>query len=72
MPKSVEKVKTTAEAAKALGVVASTVVEWVHKGFFGTVQKTPGGHIRIPEKAVEEMKDRMEYSGDDGNGGGGG
>jgi molybdopterin-binding protein len=42
------------EAAAALGVSYATVKQWILAGTLKTV-KTPGGHHRVPESALQPM-----------------
>src|ERR1700679_1162208 len=42
------------EAAAALGVSYATLKQWILAGTLKTI-KTPGGHHRIPQKALEPM-----------------
>jgi excisionase family DNA binding protein len=45
---------TTSQAAKLLSVSADTVLKWVKAGKIPSY-RTPGGHYRIPAKAVETL-----------------
>ncbi len=45
---------TTHQAARLLGVSLPTVVKWIKQGRL-EAYKTPGGHRRIPEAALEEF-----------------
>ncbi len=50
---------STREAAARLGVALSTVQSWVETGTL-PAWKTAGGHRRIPEDAVDAVRDRQQ------------
>jgi excisionase family DNA binding protein len=45
---------STGEAASRLGVDRRTVTNWCESGKL-TAQRTPGGHWRIPESALDKL-----------------
>lgn len=49
-----KKYLTTTQAAKLLSVSADTVLKWVRAGKISSY-RTPGGHCRIPQEAIEGM-----------------
>ncbi len=50
---------STREAAARLGVALSTVQAWVETGIL-PAWKTAGGHRRIPEEAVDAVRERQQ------------
>lgn len=54
MTKQAEQLLTPREAATAVGVSYATVKKWILAGKIETVQ-TPGGHHRIPERALASL-----------------
>ena len=47
------------QVQKQLGVVASTLWNYVHQGLLTPVQRTPGGHARYRESEVAALKAQL-------------
>ncbi|MEO1483980.1 MAG: helix-turn-helix domain-containing protein [Myxococcota bacterium] len=54
-----DKLMTTQEAAKLLGVGPSSVKRWADDGRLPTI-KTPGGHRRFRARDVESLRDDLD------------
>ena len=49
-----DKLYTTGEAAKLLGVHKSAVLKWCNRGMITAHRTSPKGHWRISKSSVEE------------------
>jgi excisionase family DNA binding protein len=49
-----ENVLTTREVARRLGASPRSVITWVQQGVLPSI-RTPGGHHRIPESALDGL-----------------
>ena len=51
---------TTGRAARLLGVTTVTVRRWIEMGRLPGSYRTPGGHWRVPRRAVERSRTRQD------------
>ncbi len=59
-PEDPDRILTTTEAARLLGVATSTVQLWMESGAIAS-WKTPGGHRRTHYSDVRAVIDRLQY-----------
>jgi predicted site-specific integrase-resolvase len=54
-PPAGEALLSSAETAAALGMAQRTILDWLRRGWL-VGGKHPGGHWRVPAKAVERVR----------------
>ena len=57
-----ERLLRPIQVQRSLGVVASTLWNYVHQGLLTPAQRTPGGHARYRESDVATLKARLSVS----------
>jgi excisionase family DNA binding protein len=58
LPTMVNKLLSTGQAAKALGISGSSLSRWVRRGLVTPTLKTPGGQYRFD---LDDLKAQMDY-----------